>query len=92
MAPRYRDFVVHVAQALAEQPERVQVDQAPAGESGGVSLRLVVAPEDVGRIVGRRGRTAKSIRTLLRAAGDCELEIVGTGEESDEDGDSEPLD
>jgi predicted RNA-binding protein YlqC (UPF0109 family) len=92
VAPRFRDFVVHVAQALSEQPERVQVEQVPTAESGGVSLRLVLAPEDVGRIVGRRGRTAKSIRTLLRAAGDCELEIVGTGQESEEDGDSDTLD
>ncbi len=96
MPPHYREFVVRVAQTLAEQPERVQVEELPADGNGGGSgarLRLVVAPDDVGRIVGRRGRTAKAIRTLISAAGDCELEIEGPGGEArdredrdDEDG------
>jgi predicted RNA-binding protein YlqC (UPF0109 family) len=92
MAPQFRQFVEYVAQTLAEQPERVQVEELPApadGQDGaaGPRLRLTVAPDDVGRIVGRRGRTAKAIRTVLAAAGDCELEIAGSAEQRDDDED-----
>jgi len=63
MAAHYQEFVVHVARALAEQPERVQVEELPAADGArGSNLRLVVAPEDVGRLVGRRGRTANALR------------------------------
>jgi uncharacterized protein len=89
VAAQFRQFVVHVAQTLAEQPERVQVEELPAegdGAAGG-RLRLIVAPDDVGRIVGRRGRTAKAIRTVLAAAGDCELEIAGDAEQEGDEGD-----
>ena len=93
MAAQFRQFVEYVAQTLAEQPERVQVEELPAqgDEAPGSRLRLVVAPDDVGRIVGRRGRTAKAIRTVLAAAGTCELEIAGSAEERDDD-DGDELD
>jgi len=85
MAAHYQEFVVHVARALAEQPERVQVEELPAADGArGSNLRLVVAPEDVGRLVGRRGRTANALRTLLSISGACDLEITGSDEAGDE--------
>jgi predicted RNA-binding protein YlqC (UPF0109 family) len=90
-AARLREFVLEVARALAEEPERVQVEAlAPEGAGGEApeQLRLLVAPGDVGRLVGRRGRTANALRTLLSAAGSCELEIVAP---EGEGGGDEPL-
>jgi uncharacterized protein len=48
---------------------------------GGLTLRLHVAPDDMGRVIGRRGRVAQAIRTVVRAAGaregvDTEVDIV----------------
>jgi predicted RNA-binding protein YlqC (UPF0109 family) len=86
VAARYTEFVLEVARALAEEPERVKVDELPPADGEAVpQLRLVVGPSDVGRLVGRRGRTANAIRTLLTAAGSCELEIVAPEGERGED-------
>lgn len=62
-----RELVEAIAKALVDRPEQVQVN-AVEGEQVTV-LELRVAPEDLGKVIGRQGRTAKSIRTLLGAAG-----------------------
>lgn len=62
-----RDLVEAIAKALVDHPEQVQVN-AVEGEQVTV-LELRVHPEDLGKVIGRQGRTAKSIRTLLGAAG-----------------------
>jgi hypothetical protein len=62
-----RDLVESIAKALVDRPEDVQVN-AVEGEQVTV-LELRVHPEDLGKVIGRQGRTAKSIRTLLGAAG-----------------------
>jgi predicted RNA-binding protein YlqC (UPF0109 family) len=62
-----RDLVEAIAKALVDHPEDVQVN-AVNGEQVTV-LELRVHPEDLGKVIGRQGRTAKSIRTLLGAAG-----------------------
>lgn len=62
-----RDLVESIAKALVDHPEDVQV-KAVEGEQVTV-LELRVHPEDLGKVIGRQGRTAKSIRTLLGAAG-----------------------
>ena len=56
-----------IARALVDKPEEVSV-RAVEGEQVKV-LELSVADEDIGKVIGKRGRTAKSIRTLLGAAG-----------------------
>ena len=56
-----------IAKALVDHPEQVQVNSIE-GEQVTV-LELRVAPDDLGKVIGRQGRTAKSIRTLLGAAG-----------------------
>ncbi|MGA7621985.1 MAG: KH domain-containing protein [Candidatus Acidiferrales bacterium] len=60
-------LVEDIAKALVDHPDQVQV-KAVEGEQVTV-LELRVAPDDLGKVIGRQGRTAKSIRTLLGAAG-----------------------
>ncbi len=62
-----RDLVESIAKALVDHPDQVQV-KAIEGEQVTV-LELRVHPEDLGKVIGKQGRTAKSIRTLLGAAG-----------------------
>ena len=60
-------LVEAIARALVDHPEQVQV-RSVDGEQVTV-LELRVHPEDLGKVIGRQGRTAKSIRTILGAAG-----------------------
>jgi predicted RNA-binding protein YlqC (UPF0109 family) len=62
-----KDLVEAIAKALVDHPEKVQV-RAVEGEQVTV-LELRVDPEDLGKVIGRQGRTAKSMRTILGAAG-----------------------
>jgi uncharacterized protein len=62
-----RELVESIAKALVDHPNEVVVN-AVDGEQVTV-LELRVHPEDLGKVIGRQGRTAKSIRTLLGAAG-----------------------
>jgi len=55
-----------IACALVDSPESVTVESLDDGE--GTLLRLRVAPADVGKVIGKHGRTARSIRTILSAA------------------------
>lgn len=61
-----QELVVEIARALVDKPDAVKVDIVPDGES--TILRLTVAPEDVGKVIGKQGRTARSLRTILGAA------------------------
>jgi predicted RNA-binding protein YlqC (UPF0109 family) len=62
-----KELVEVIAKALVDKPEEVQVN-AVEGEQVTV-LELKVHPTDLGKVIGRQGRTAKSIRTILGAAG-----------------------
>ena len=62
-----RDLVESIAKALVDNPDQVQV-RAVDGEQVTV-LELRVHPTDLGKVIGRQGRTAKAMRTLLGAAG-----------------------
>jgi predicted RNA-binding protein YlqC (UPF0109 family) len=62
-----KELVAAIARALVDHPDEVQV-RAVDGEQVTV-LELRVHPEDIGKVIGRQGRTAKAIRTLLGAAG-----------------------
>lgn len=61
-----KDLVEYLAKSLVNNPAAVEIVET-SGEGGAV-LQLKVAKEDLGRIIGKQGRTAKSIRTLLNAA------------------------
>ena len=62
-----KDLVTEIAKALVDIPEEVNVREV-SGEQVTV-LELRVAPSDLGKVIGKQGRTARSIRTLLGAAG-----------------------
>lgn len=62
-----RGLVELIARALVDEPDQVSV-QAVDGEQVTV-LELRVAPNDLGKVIGKQGRTARSIRTILSAAG-----------------------
>ena len=61
-----KELVQYLAKSLVTNPDAVDVKETE-GEAGSV-LELRVAKEDLGRIIGKQGRTAKSIRTILNAA------------------------
>jgi len=67
MATIDQQFVEYVVKSLVEHPDDVVVDRVI--DEKGVLLTLTVNPEDLGRVIGRRGSTAQSLRTLLRALG-----------------------
>ncbi len=62
-----RALVEQIAKALVDQPDKVSV-QAVEGDQVTV-LELSVAPDDLGKVIGKQGRTARSLRTILGAAG-----------------------
>ena len=67
MATIDQQFVEYVIKNLVNHPDDVTVDRKI--DEKGVLLTLTVNPEDLGRVIGRRGSTAQSLRTLLRALG-----------------------
>ena len=61
-----KDVLEHIAKALVDNPDAVVVTQ-DEGERGTV-LRLQVDPDDMGKVIGRGGRTARAIRNVMKAA------------------------
>ena len=61
-----QELVKYIAQTLVEHPESVEVIEKDGPES--VILELHVAPEDMGKVIGKQGRIAKAIRAVVRAA------------------------
>jgi len=59
------ELVREIAQALVYDPSAVQIESVSRDES--TVLRLRVAPQDVGKVIGKQGRTARSVRTILGA-------------------------
>ena len=62
-----QEFVEFTVKSLVSNPEAVKIERTI--EEKGVLLELTVDPEDLGRVIGKRGATAQSLRTLLRALG-----------------------
>jgi predicted RNA-binding protein YlqC (UPF0109 family) len=74
-----KDLLSHIARGLVREPGRVHVHEHE--ENGRAVIELSVAPDDRGRVIGREGRTASALRTLLgalaeRRGGSCALEIL----------------
>ncbi len=61
-----KELIEFIARSLVENPEAVTVTQDERGD-GSLLLQLAAASEDMGRIIGKQGRTAKAMRTLLNA-------------------------
>jgi predicted RNA-binding protein YlqC (UPF0109 family) len=62
-----KELVEYIAKSIASHPEEVRVTQED-DEDGRIILKLEVAPDDKGKVIGRQGRVAQSIRILLRVA------------------------
>ncbi len=85
MATIDQQFVEYIVKTLVNNPDKVAVERKI--DEKGVLLSLTVDPEDVGRVIGKRGVTAQAIRVLLRALGTKQdarynLKIVNTDEEN----------
>jgi predicted RNA-binding protein YlqC (UPF0109 family) len=61
-----KDLIKHIAQALVDYPEQVEVSEVQGEQTSVIELK--VAKDDLGKIIGKQGRTARSIRTILSAA------------------------
>jgi hypothetical protein len=62
-----RRLLEYLAEGLVEEPEEVSVEQFE-GDGGTIVLELCVGDEDYGRVIGRGGRTAHALRTVVKAA------------------------
>ena len=67
MESSMKELLAYIAGNLVENPDAVKVD-AHEKEEGHIVFELRVAPEDMGKVIGRQGRTAKEIRTLMKSA------------------------
>ena len=61
-----KELVEYIARAIVDNPDEVKITEVP--DEDGVILKLEVALEDKGKVIGKQGQTARSIRTLLRIA------------------------
>jgi uncharacterized protein len=61
------EFLEYLARQLVDDPDAVRVEEEE-DEYGGLVLHLHVADDDVGKVIGRQGRVARALRTVLRAA------------------------
>ena len=61
-------LIEYIAQSLVDEPEAVQVREI-RNDHNALALELHVASDDFGKVIGRQGRVAKAMRTLLRAGG-----------------------
>lgn len=61
-----KDLIKQIAQALVDHPDKVQVNEIKGNQTA--VLELIVAKDDLGKVIGKQGRTARSIRTILSAA------------------------
>jgi predicted RNA-binding protein YlqC (UPF0109 family) len=75
------ELLEELARRLVDEPDAVRVEQVE-GDDGSLVFRLHVAEGDVGKVIGRQGRIARALRTVVRAGGPgagrrLQLEIVG---------------
>jgi len=74
------DVLTYIAKSLVDNPDEVVVTEVEE-DDGEIVLELRVHPDDMGKVIGKRGRTAKAIRTMVKAAatregGSATVEIV----------------
>ena len=62
-----RELLVYLAQQLVDEPAKVEVEEFDE-DDGSLVLELTVADDDYGKVIGRGGRTAQALRTLVKAA------------------------
>ncbi len=75
------ELLAELARRLVDEPDAVRVEQVE-GDDGSLVFQLYVAEDDIGKVIGRQGRIARALRTIVRAGGPSagrrlQLEIVG---------------
>jgi uncharacterized protein len=77
-----RDVIVYLARALVDEPDRVTVEELRGAR--GVTYEVRAAPDDVGKLIGRGGRTVKALRKIIKAVAPegrrVEVEVLAEGE------------
>jgi hypothetical protein len=77
-----RDVIVYLARALVDDPDRVTVEELRVAR--GVTYEVRAAPDDVGKLIGRGGRTVKALRKVVKAVAPegrrVEVEVLAEGE------------
>ncbi len=88
--PRAVELLTFLAKKLVSEPDAVRVETVP--DSRGARLELEVDPEDLGKVIGRGGRVAQALRTLVRACaeGRVTIDILDVDDDDEED-EEEPL-
>lgn len=76
----YKELVTYLVAPLVDKPDQIEVHEIEGEKS--LILELRVATDDIGKVIGKNGRIAKAIRTLIRATGvrsgrNIQLEIIG---------------
>ena len=61
-----KELITHIARSLVDAPDEVKVNQEESDEA--ITLELTVAREDLGKVIGKQGRTARAMRSLLAAS------------------------
>jgi hypothetical protein len=61
-----KDLIEYIAKSLVEKPDEIEITEEVA-EDGSILVKLAAAQDDMGRIIGKQGRNAKAMRTLLNA-------------------------
>jgi uncharacterized protein len=89
------ELMTQIARALVDHPDDVSVEAVEGDEGDDTTvLEMRVAPDDVGKVIGKQGRTVRSMRTILAAVGQghhlrYELDVVEDEDEEDDDDDAE---
>jgi len=92
-AQKMQQLILEIVQALVDYPDTVTVELIEDRDS--TILQVCVAPQDIGKVIGKQGRTARSLRTILGAASmkmhhRFSLDILEDDEDQDEDDDQQP--
>jgi len=66
MSAQSKDLLEYLAKSLVEYPDEVRVDEKDTDDA--LVLELHVAPSDVGKVIGRQGRVARALRTIVKAS------------------------
>ena len=93
---RAAELLDFLAKKLVEKPDAVIVDNFPAENGEQASIELIVDPEDIGKVIGRNGRVAQALRTIVRATaeGKVAVEIFDTNDllEDEEEAEDDAID
>ncbi len=63
-----KDLLVYIVRELVDDPSAIDVREAPSEDDSMITLELRVAKEDMGKVIGRQGRIARELRTIMRSA------------------------